>query len=656
MKMEEKEMCTRILRMDKEGCGRMKVVMILLVAILMVGIVSAQIIGGEIIADGNVNPSWQNVFVYDVADVNDYVEVLVSPDGYRYSFVNSRVGVGVIFGSDAVIRAEVLDFENGFMSGPVDMDLSGVNDKYYSCDDCDIFSKMEFREVVQVREPSRELYVSGDGSFDVEVNVYDDCDFYYEEEMLCESGCDLVVSSEELVVSSFGRQELEFVTDCHTGKRFKGGSRGLFLGDDMKNVDFEKRMRMVDDSEFVVNFYGSKTEGDFPVTDFIPDEFEVFNVSDGGVAYDEDGYYAIEWRAVEQSAVEQVSFNFSYYIKPKPKLSSCDFGAGGWRLEAGGLMDWQVVDLKVDDFYFECNFTNDISLYVVESVDFSREMGKKIKNKEGISVHLEGSVNCGQSDSWSVGVSECQVAVEFREFVPIEFDVGGVSDGGRVEVSSSNYNVIVWDVNGSSFDFSYNVMPRVVGDFSFMSEFGGTRMDEENISVYNFVPPIRRSRGGSGGYVFKPRNFSKVDSGHALIDKEGNMTVALFSNNFTSRGALELFGVKFSNRIYNRSLRFFDAYSVESNLGDNVGGFVFEYKVDWKVLRDKKYRSLEFYGVDKKGSRNRLTGMSVVDEGGLLTYRFDSNEFFRSISVYGVKEGLSGWDRILQWIWNVVRR
>lgn len=634
---------------------RIKLILALLISILVVGVVSAQIIGGEIMADGNFNPSWQNVFVYDVSDVNDYVEVLVSPDGYRYSFVNSRVGGGIIFGSDVIIRAEVLDFLNGFMAGPVDMSLSEENDIYYACEDCDIFSRMEFREVVQVREPTQELYISGDGSFDLSVNVYDGCDAYFvreftvngsqftEKDQFCWDGCDYVVDSLELTVDSgFGLNEFEIMTDCHVGKRFKGGSRGLFPNNDMKNVSFEKRL-MFDGDLLMVEFYGVKTDGDFPITDFIPDEYEVFNVSGDGVVYDEDGYYAIEWSDAP------MEFNFTYEIKPKSKLDSCDFGVGGHRLTVDGLQ-LTVIDLKVNDFWSVCNFSDEVSVYVVESVEFSREMGKKIKNKEGILVSLQGEVFCNDT----VDGERCAVGgVHFREYVDVSFEIGSISDGGFVEISSSGYNVIVWDINGSSFDFGYNVMPTVAGEFSFMSELGGERMDEYNISVYNFVPPIRRSRGGgSGGYVFRPNNFSLVDRAHPLIARGGNMTVAVYSNNFTSRGALELFGIKFVNRIYNRSLKFFDAYSVESNLGNNSGRFVFEYKVDKKVLSDKNYRELEFYGVDNRGRRNRLTGMSVVEDGGVLNYKFDSEELFREITIFGVKEKVNLVDNIIQWIFN----
>lgn len=266
-----------------------KIIFGLLFMIFAFSTVSAQIIGGEVFTEGYLNPSWQMVFVYDVNDVGNYREVLVSPDQYRYSFVNTKLNDRVPFPENSIVRAEILDFLNGVMAGHVDMLLSSDNSQYYLCSDCDIFSRMEFREVVQINEPSRKLYISEDGSFDIEVNVYDDCDFFILREnfseMLCENGCDLEIGSWELEIEGWGLKKLEFVTDCHTGKREKRGSRDMIFPDDSeKSVSFEKTLEMsieynVQNMEYEINFYGTKSDGTFSITDFIPDEYEVFNVS-----------------------------------------------------------------------------------------------------------------------------------------------------------------------------------------------------------------------------------------------------------------------------------------------------------------------------------------------------------------------------------------
>ena len=82
-------------------------------------------------------------------------------------------------------------------------------------------------------------------------------------------------------------------------------------------VSFDKEL-IFDDEFFVINFYGEKSEGEFPVTDFIPDEFEIFNISDGGVAYDEDGYYAIEWDNVTGEFKCQCAHNLWQGCGPHP--------------------------------------------------------------------------------------------------------------------------------------------------------------------------------------------------------------------------------------------------------------------------------------------------------------------------------------------------
>jgi hypothetical protein len=498
---------------------------------------------------------------------------------------------------------------------------------------------MEFRQVVQVQEPSQELYVSSDGSFPVEVNVYDDCDAYFVREageleaseqetgknvweQFCWKGCDYKAMSHEFWAMSFGRKDVEIVTDCHTGKRYKAAA---IPQDELPRinefVDFVKEFT-IESSQFTVRFFGEKSGGDFPVVDFVPDEFEIFNVSDGGRIYDEDGYYAIEWLNVSES------FDFSYSMRRKSKLDSC---AVGLRDESGNHYGWEVggaIEVTDSNFWFECNFSSDIDVWVVESVDFERKMDSKIRNDKVSKVSLVGEV----SES---------VDVEFREYVPVEFEVSEISDGGELAISSLSYNVIVWSVNASQFEVSYDVMPSVAGDFSFMSELGGERMDEFNMSVYNFVPSIGPSKGsggsgGGGGYSYKPYNFSAVDGTHPLVDKFGNLTAGLFSEKFEGKGAFEIFGIR--PKSWNRSLKFFDAFGFETNLGENAGGMSFEYRANEKDLK--------FYGTDKNGKRNMITGMAVAQEGDEFVYRFSGDEFFRNISVWS-EISLNWWQRFL---------
>ena len=621
-----------------------KILMIFAMIIFLFSMVSAQVIGGEVVSTSFVSPSWQKVFVYDVNDVNSYIEAYVSPQDNRYSFMNSYVSGGKIFSEDSLIRAEILDFDNGFFGGPVDMNLSFDNSKYYQCDDCDIFSKIEFREVVKFYEPNRMLYVSDDGSFDINVNVYDDCDLFVKKndtyDMLCERGCDY----DDIMYGNYGTNHVNFMTDCHTGKRFKGTSRDLFVTDDSKYVNFDKEMLLVSDDEYKISFFGTKSEGDFSITDFMPNEFEIYNVSDSGHVYLEDGYYAIKWDTGYEIS-EGGSFNFTYYVRPIARLKNCDYGVEDLFWDVGGTFN-----ITNKRFYFDCNFSDDISLFLAKSVDIDRDMGKKIKNKEGISVLLNGKIKCDETKS-DIG---CLMSdFEFKEYVPIEFQISSISNGGILSFSSSEYNVITWNVSGQDFDVSYNVMPSSSGDYSFVSELGGYKVEEYNVSVYDFIPPVGKSKGGggSGGYVYKPKNISVADPFHPYIAKHDNLTAALYPDDFNPALAFEIFGFE-PSKIYNRSMKLVSAYSFETNDGEGVSKMSFEYRAN----KNDKYKNLEFYGTDVSGKKNRITGMSVYEDGDDIIYRFDSEEYFRNIVVYGIKDKLNIIDRFLNWWYLLTRR
>ena len=612
--------------------------------LLLFNLVSGQVIGGEVFVASNssVNPSWQNVFVYDVNNVNDYFEVMVSPEGHRYSFENSRVE-GIVFDEGVFVRAEILDFENGFMAGPVEMNLSWDNDNYYSCTDCDIFPRMEFREVVQVKEPLKDLIISSEGEFNVGLNVYDDCDLkYFDEEnelnLLCERGCDYLEKSSQLGVDDFGKDEINFVVDCGIGKRYKSGSREIYEARDDLSVSFEKSMDYISEGLLKINYFGSKDSNVDILTDFIPKEFEVLNVSNGGRVFEEDGYYAIEWKNISSDI-----FDFNYYIKAKEKLKNCEVGFGENILKKR-FDDYfnsfsEEIDLGNNDFYFDCVFSEDLDFYLVESVDFEKKINKKIKKEEEMKIELNGSI------------SEDISNVEFREYVPVEFEISDISEGGKIEVSNSNYNVIIWNVEGKEFDFYYNVSSSNPGDYSFASELGGNILEENLVNVPGDIQLGRRRHRKGGSYKYEPENFSAVSEKFPLIDKKGNMTLALYSKNFTFEGSLDLFELNFSDKIYNRSLKFFDGYLIESNLGDNFGKFAFEYDFDEGELKNKGFKNLEFRGKDKNGNWLKLTG-SFVEVDGKKKYEFESNQVFREIAVFGVKEKLNLWDRLVEWFWN----
>jgi hypothetical protein len=607
---------------------------LLLGILLFVNFVSANTIGGEVYSEGNAQTNWQNVFVYDINNPNNYVEVKVSPEDNRYSFSDSNKE-GKLFLENSVLYAEILDFQNGLMAGPVLMNLSLENNKNYFCIDCDIFPKMKLKEVIQFNESIKQVYISEEGEVNFDLDIYDDCDlsFFSKKdffENLCENCSNYTFSS----IFNFGLNNFNFISDCNKGKRIKGGSKEFVSSSIDFWFKFDKILLFFNEESFSISFSGIKSKEIFSINDFIPNEFEVFNVSHGGQVYIEDGYYRIEWPNRYGS-----TFNFTYNIKPKEKLKSCEVGLTNdfiliqpFSENVNSFREFE--NLKENDFYFDCNFSKDVSIWVLEQVDFEKVMDEKIKNKEMKSVEIKGNL------------SEDVLSVEFKEYVPVEFDILEISNGGRVERSNSKYNVIIWEVNENNFNFNYGIIPRVSGDFYFMSEFGGNQLDERVVKVYGNIVSGGNKKSKVSEYKYEPVNFSIVSNTFPLIDKLDNLTVAIYSKNFTDKGALDLVPFDFNGKVYNRSLNYLGGYLLENNLGNNVDKFSFEFEFD------KKYSDLEVYGLDSKGKFFKLHGQ-VINDGKVLKFFSEGNEFFSQVVMYGVKQDLSLWDRFIEWSWKL---
>jgi len=215
-------------------------IIIMLIVIIALPLAASQIIGGEVIQSGTVNPSWQNVLVYDINNPSNYREVQVSPDQFRYSFSNTNTKINgkvrKLFLDNATLRAEILDFKNSIMAGPIQMNLFQDNSKYYLCTDCDIFGKMELREVAQFNNPIKEVYVSKNLIYNLNLNIYDDCDSYFFQnntyEKFCERGCDY----DENKTASPGKNEFYLVTDCSIGRRLKSATKPMDILDSLYTI------------------------------------------------------------------------------------------------------------------------------------------------------------------------------------------------------------------------------------------------------------------------------------------------------------------------------------------------------------------------------------------------------------------------------------
>ncbi len=611
----------------------------------LINLSSAEIIGGEVYSSGSLSPAFQNVFVYSVEHPEKYVEVKVSPARNRYSFTNSIV----LFTSSDLIRAEILDFENGFMAGPVDMALWVKNNKRYSCQDCNIFSSMELREVMLIKD-FKKLVISPTNEFNFSANIYDDCDFELITEnvskKLCEGGCDYSGS----FFGNLGSNKARFISDCKTGKRIKKSSNV------QPNVSSEKRL-IIGESSLKINFFG-EVNGRLDLLDFIPDEYEVFNISDNGRKYSEDGYFSIEWKNISGN------FNYTYFLIPRKKVRSCELGlTGNISLRESFSSNFKRINssfnLKDFDFFTECNFSKDFDFFIVPNITLERSFSR------GLRVGKKGSVNL--VGEFPVAVSGVRVA----EYVPYDFDISQISDGGILEDSNIDYQKIVWNFSGKSFDYTYLLKPKKSGEFFFLSDVGDNFLNEEPVSVSKFfqkqVKPSSGS-GSSGGksgskiniskYLYSPKNFSKVTPNFPLIvkNKKNDLTVAFYSSLFKKDGAFEIFNFDYEGKVPSRKTKYLDSYYFETNLENSeFGKMVFNYKVNRSILKSKNFKDIKFYGLDRQGKFLSLTGKVISSNNNSVEYSFETKLPIKKLLIFGIKKNLSLWDKILIWLeslWN----
>ncbi|MCK4997511.1 hypothetical protein KAS08_04350 [Candidatus Pacearchaeota archaeon] len=603
----------------------MVIKLVLLLCLISFPLASSQIIGGEVFTNNTkgINPYWQNVFVYAIEDVNDYVKVMVSPSDNKYMFSNVEPGTDhKLFDDGAVVRAEILDFENGFMAGPTEMILTGEN--------YDIFPKMEFREVVQIKQPNKKLVISKNNSFNIKADIHTGCDFFIKEKNSLNLLCNNCGEYNNSLEGEFGFNAINFIANCHTKKRIKGGSREMIFPEDSnRTATYEKTLIInpTNNNEILINFYGTKSKGIFPITDFIPDEYEVFNVSNNGKVFKEDGYYAIEWKNAYRSP-----FNYSYYIRPKDKLKNCEIGYGTKDL---GYKTWkkgEVVDLKINDFYSECNFSNQVSFQMIEFVNFDSNLHSIIKKNKALEISLNGNL------------SHNVFNIKFKEYIPKNFEVFNISNGGKLESSTSTHNVIVWNFSGDNFNFNFTIIPQATGDFIFVSELGDSVLEEKSVQVSNFFRRRKRKKHEENLteiiYKYTPKEFSKVTETFPIIKEDGDVRVAFYSKLFKEKAAFDLFKFTYNGNS-DRTLDYIKSYSVETNMGEEEkGNMKFEYKINKSFLKENNYKDIKFKG-KKKGNFFTITGGVISSDESTITYGFESPEALSEFFIFAEKSKLN---------------
>ena len=626
----------------------MKKIFLVTIGILLISfLASAQIIGGEVTADGPFSPAWQNVFVYDVDNPSNYKEVQVSPDQYRYSFSNAE-----IFSQNAILRAEILDFENNIMTRPTEINLSLDNSKEYGCSDCDIFDRIELNNIFQLESPSQDVYISQTPNFYLEPNTFHECKTYILKNGIYEE----LTEESKNQTGVFGKNEFYIIADCNVGKRFKSANIPIEFANSEQQISYKKTIENKG-NYLLVNFFGAKTSGVSTITDFTSDEYEIYDISNGGIAYDEDGYYAIEW---QNTTTE--SFSFTYKIKPKPKFLSCEMGLEGIGLIKKSMNEKlentkfingeeELIDISDKKFYIDCNFSQKISFYIIEDINIKRNSESILKNQKS-KIKLQ------------IKLSQKIENVYLKEYIPKMFEVYDISSSGQLDESNPDYNMITWKVSGKNIDVSYRIKSLKLGTQEFFTELGGELISQSSVKVPTIIPTQKENNGGSSSsskkkniippkiYKYIPENFSLSSPTNPLIAKQGNLLVALYPNLFKLKSSIDLYEFLYDG-FYDRRLDYLKSYNILTNLNSTEKGkMLFEYEINKSDLESKNYKDIKFYS-NNNGIFSPLTGRVVYSDDNSVKYSFESNESISKLFIFGEKQKLELRDKIIIFIEKV---
>jgi hypothetical protein len=302
-------------------------------------------------------------------------------------------------------------------------------------------------------------------------------------------------------------------------------------------------------------------------------------------------------------------------------------------------------NFEASSFYEGKLFWENFNYFLLEDVNFSREIvckgckKNRIRRGEKVDVFL------------NYNFSSNVFGLKIYEVIPYEWEV--LDSEGEVFYNGGEYKIISFLIEGNSFSSNYSFLApnNSNEEVLFRNYVEEILIDEEIYKLYKLIPVVSSSSKRSLGFRnFK--TFSKVDNNYPIISKNDSFQLAVYSENFTNEGALDLVKINFTDKFYNRSLEVFDAYEIYTNLGNNFGKLSFELGLDLKKLEEEGYEDFLVYGRNSKGNFIKLTG-KVVGEGKNTKLSIDSSDFLKEVIVFGIKNELNLWDKIVQFYWNL---
>lgn len=277
----------------------------------------------------------------------------------------------------------------------------------------------------------------------------------------------------------------------------------------------------------------------------------------------------------------------------------------------------------------------------------------------------EGEVNRGKvvEVSLSLNFSHPVSNLAINEYVPNYWEVT-YPNKGSIYSSNENYDYVSWVFTGNSFSKTYKMdSPKGGSDSSFFSIWvEDTLLEESEIILYNYVSPIlsnnRKSSIKSGtknqieNYSFIPEVISKIDSIHPLVTEEGNLRMAIYPTIEVEEGKITLSPFEYTGKIYNRSLIYLESYLIQTNLKEEIfKNSTYEYSFDKNLFGN--YIDFRFFGLDKLGNLVPLNSKKVQKTDMTNDYVIYSGEPIKGFIVYGIKEKLTFWDKVVEFYWKI---
>ena len=307
-------------------------------------------------------------------------------------------------------------------------------------------------------------------------------------------------------------------------------------------------------------------------------------------------------------------------------------------------------------FFAICNeeeFTLDETFFIIKNITFQKKYSNfgnnpnnpKIRRKETGTITLLGNLSSPVEN------------IPLKEYIPSSWELLEISNNGIIEPSTSEYNLITWEVTGENFNVSYKTKAPNVGfwpkNFIFKTQIDKHNLSEEEVQVYKIIPIPFIPKSSGGGFTYTPKQLSKVSPEYPLIFEEDSLTSALYSTTPKEEAAFTLLDFLYDGKI-DRRFDLLKSYQIQTNLNSSEKGkIVFEYKINKSLITERDYKEIGFFE-RHKDKFLKITGGVISIDGDIIKYRFESENPPSEIFILAEKNSITFWAKILN-LWDKIR-